>query len=372
MNKINLKQPKYIFPLVLIVPLACLIYFVASIFSGSDDAPVETSGLNTALPSAQTPDMRDKLSAMEQRWRDSEGAVTAVGILGDEYEEQEAIGQTYTEAQLDSILAAAAEREQEIRDRQELERSVAESRSRMRYGYDYSGDDYERETQEMVRRAQARQRALDEALGLAADTPASQRPTPVAEAEPQPELVVKAGGDASGAFNTISRESPGSSPLIRAIIDQTTKAQEGTRLRFKLLDDVEVKGHRLPKGTYLYGVVSGFGQQRVKATVSSILVGGLFLKVNLSVYDTDGMEGFYVPASEFRDFMKNAGAGAMQSNININGGYGSDITGEALALQALQNVYQSASSAISSNIRKNRAKIKYNTTIYLINSNDAR
>jgi hypothetical protein len=39
-----------------------------------------------------------------------------------------------------------------------------------------------------------------------------------------------------------------------------------------------------------------------------------------------------------------------------------------LALQALQNMYQSASSAISGNIRKNRAKIKYNTIVYLINT----
>lgn len=69
--------------------------------------------------------------------------------------------------------------------------------------------------------------------------------------------------------------------------------------------------------------------------------------------------------------MKDAGASAMQSNININGGYGSELTGEALALQALQNIYTSASGAISSNIRKNKAKIKYNTIVYLINTNQA-
>ena len=80
------------------------------------------------------------------------------------------------------------------------------------------------------------------------------------------------------------------------------------------------------------------------------------------------MEGFYVPESAFRDMMKDAGAQAMQSNISLNGNSGSQISGEALALQALQNMYQSASSAISGNIRKNRAKIKYNTIVYLINT----
>ena len=74
-----------------------------------------------------------------------------------------------------------------------------------------------------------------------------------------------------------------------------------------------------------------------------------------------------MPESAFRDMMKDAGAQAMQSNITLDGGYGGGLSGEALALQALQNMYQSASGAISSNIRKNKARIKYNTIVYLIN-----
>ena len=86
------------------------------------------------------------------------------------------------------------------------------------------------------------------------------------------------------------------------------------------------------------------------------------------------MEGFYVPESSFRDFVKDAGANTVQQNISFESedGYGSGISGEAIALQALQNMYNSATSAISSGIRKNKAKIKYNTIVYLINSDDAR
>ena len=83
------------------------------------------------------------------------------------------------------------------------------------------------------------------------------------------------------------------------------------------------------------------------------------------------MEGFYVPESAFRDMMRDAGAQAMQNNIQFdNSGGGSSLRGETVALQALQNVYQSASSAVSANIRKNKARIKYNTIVYLINSNE--
>jgi hypothetical protein len=158
------------------------------------------------------------------------------------------------------------------------------------------------------------------------------------------------------------------------MIDQTTKAREGTRLRFKLLDDVTVSGINLKKGTYLYGTVTGFGQQRVRAAITSILIGDKFVKVNLSVFDNDGMEGFYVPESQFRDFVKDAGSNAVQQNISFESGsgYETGISAEAIALQTLQNMYNSASSAISSNIRKNKAKIKYNTIVYLINSDEAR
>ena len=170
-------------------------------------------------------------------------------------------------------------------------------------------------------------------------------------------------------FNTVSAEPTADVPLIRAMIDKTTKAHEGTRLRFKLLDDVTLKGTKLKKGTYLYGTVTGFGQQRVMATITSILVRDKFIKVGLSVYDNDGMEGFYVPESAFRDLMKDAKANALQSNINFDGGYGGGLSSEAVALQALQNMYQSASSAVSANIRKNKARIKYNTIVYLVNTN---
>ena len=185
--------------------------------------------------------------------------------------------------------------------------------------------------------------------------------------EEKAEVVQKVSDPNADKFNTIDQQQQADAPLIKAMIDKTTKAHEGTRLRFKLLDDVVIKNTTLKKGTYLYGTVTGFGQQRVMATITSILIGDKFVKVTLSVFDNDGMEGFYVPESAFRDMMKDAGAQAMQSNISFESdGYG--LSGEALALQALQNMYQSASSAISGNIRKNKARIKYNTIVYLVNA----
>ena len=44
--------------------------------------------------------------------------------------------------------------------------------------------------------------------------------------------------------------------LIMAIIDENVKAVDGSRVRLRLLDDIEIGDETIKKGTYLYGGVS--------------------------------------------------------------------------------------------------------------------
>ncbi len=410
-RKINFKQPKYIFPLVVFIPLCALVYFVMQTFGGSEDAQqtVATDRINTELPQANAEEAGDKMYEMTRRFGD-EDAFTAVGAIGEEQKKAEELEHGYSEDELNKLDAAEAERIRQQQEMEELERSLAESRRHINsfaYGDNASSgnrsgngsrtgtstttegytsqDDFARDLEEIQRRSYERQKAIESGLGIGrfdrdeqADKQRRDSIVKVHQAEKErnrPKLVIKSGDTNAEKFHTVtSPDDVAEAKLIRAMIDQTTKAKEGTRLRFKLLDDITVSNTKLKKGTYLYGTVTGFGQQRVKATITSILVGDKFINVKLSVFDNDGMEGFYVPESSFREFVKDASSSAVQQNINFQSedGYGSGISGEALALQALQNVYNSASSAISSNIRKNKAKIKYNTIVYLINSEEAR
>lgn len=410
-RKINFKQPKYIFPLVVFIPLCALVYFVMQTFGGGEDAQqtVATDRINMQLPQANAEEAGDKMYEMSRRFGD-EDAFTAVGAIGEEQKKAEELEHGYSEDELNKLDAAEAERLRQQREMEELERSLAESRRHINsfaYGDNASSgnrsgngsrtgtstttegytsqDDFARDLEEIQRRSYERQKAIESGLGIGrfdrdeqADKQRRDSIVKVHQAEKErncPKLVIKSGDTNAEKFHTVtSPDDIAEAKLIRAMIDQTTKAKEGTRLRFKLLDDITVSNTKLKKGTYLYGTVTGFGQQRVKATITSILVGDKFINVKLSVFDNDGMEGFYVPESSFREFVKDASSSAVQQNINFQSedGYGSGISGEALALQALQNVYNSASSAISSNIRKNKAKIKYNTIVYLINSEEAR
>lgn len=351
--------------------------------------------INTELPAANAEEAGDKMYEMSRRFGD-EDAFTAVGALGEEKTDSEELEHGYTEEELNRLDAAEAERLRQQKELEELERSLAESRRHINsYTYDdpysnsYNGgstqEDFARELEEIQQRSYERQKAIEAGLGIGQPDPEEalrkQRADSIARAKREekernrPKLVIKSPETNADKFNTVGAESEAvDASLIRAMIDKTTKAHEGTRLRFKLLDNVTVSGVKLKKGTYLYGTVTGFGQQRVRATITSILIGGKFINVNLSVFDNDGMEGFYVPESAFRDFMKEAGSSTVQQNISFESenGYGSGISGEAIALQALQNMYNSATSAVAANIRKNRAKIKYNTIVYLINSDEAR
>ena len=192
--------------------------------------------------------------------------------------------------------------------------------------------------------------------------------TEIAE-EAKAEEVVKKQKETSEYFNTITTNEP-EHKLIKAIIDEDIKAVDGSRVRLRLLDDIDIGERTIQAGSYLYCTMSGFSQQRVKGTVKSILYNDELIKVNLSLYDTDGLEGLYVPRSSFRETSQDIASGAMSQSMNLNDGSSSGSSFGRWGMQAIQNAYQKTTNAISKSIRKNKVKVKYGTQVYLINSKE--
>ena len=398
LKRLNLRQPKYIFPLVIFLPLLGLIYFGMETFKGNGKTAgnVVTDSINMSIPDARGEGMDNKMTAMNKHFAE-DGAFTAVDGIGDEYEQKDTTGSGYNDEERQRIDAVNAERlrqmkaEEDLRERQRanMNRINGYSRGYGNGGYGSSGrsqqedlNAYARELDRIQNRSMERQRqyqAEQDRRDKEEEAEEKRQRQEMIDAltgntkkkgkkEEKAEIVEKVKEDNSEKFNTVASTENVDEPLIKAMIDRTTKAHEGTRLRFKLLDDVTVKGIRLKKGSYLYGIVTGFGQQRVKASITSILVGNKFIKVDLSVFDNDGMEGFYVPESTFREMVKDAGSNVAAQSVQFDVNGTGSLSPEIIALQALQNMYQSASSAVSKNIRKNKAKIKYNTIVYLINT----
>ena len=184
------------------------------------------------------------------------------------------------------------------------------------------------------------------------------------------EEVVKRHKEDNEYFNTIATNEP-EHKLIKAIVDEDIKAVDGSRVRLRLLDDIDIGERTIAKGTCLYCTMSGFSQQRMKGTVKSVLVNDELVKINLSIYDTDGLEGLYVPKSSFTETVKDIAGSTVSQSMTINDGSTTSTAGR-WGIQALQNAYQKTANALSKNIRKNKVKVKYGTQVYLINSKEKR
>ncbi|WP_026715243.1 conjugative transposon protein TraM [Flavobacterium daejeonense] len=175
-------------------------------------------------------------------------------------------------------------------------------------------------------------------------------------------LAVQKASSLRNNFNTIKPVK--ANEFIKAIIDENTKGYAGSRIRIKLLEDIKVGTNLLKKGTYLYAIINGFTEQRVMMKVISVMYQNKILPVNLDVFDLDGMLGLYVPASAFRDFTKELGSTTMQGQ-DISSGNSEDFV-----MSTIGKAFQSTSQALATAIRKNKAKFKYSTYIFLIDQEE--
>ena len=158
-------------------------------------------------------------------------------------------------------------------------------------------------------------------------------------------------------FNAFYKEKENS--FIKAVIDENNKGFLGSRIRFRLLEDIFVSNRKISKGSILYGQISGFSMQRVDLTIVSVFTKGEIYPVNLSIYDVDGMKGLYVPQSVFRDMLKEMGSNSVQ-------GTQLDMGGQGFFTSIGSKLFTSTSKSIANLIKTNKAKLKYNSYVFLI------
>lgn len=372
-DKINFRHPKYMLPAIIYLPLLGTAYVVFDLFNtkvaDTPDKNLQTTEfLNPELPDAKIrggDGIGGKYENMQKAWGKIDDYTAIDNIDRDEPDEnKEEYESKYTQ---DDIA---------LLDEQQKDKDMDAQASDTRPG--------EQEALEELRKALAEARlngqkglVLSDTTGTTpADTAGQAIPAhgkveennravnSLTDAEKPVEMVKKV-KTASDYFHTIS-QAQNEAHLIKAIIDEDIKAVDGSRVRLRLLDDVEIGEAVLKSGTYLYATMNGFGSQRVKGKVQSVLVDDRLVKVNISLYDTDGLEGLYVPENSFRETSKDVASGAVTGNMSLNSGsYGNSFS--QWGMQAIQNAYQKTSNAIGKAIKKNKAKLKYGTFVYLVN-----
>ena len=400
LKKINWKQPKYMIPLIIYFPLLFVGYFVIDLFHTEkadipDKSLATTEYLNPELPDAKMKGdgIGNKMESMARSYGQIDDFSAIDNIDRNNEEEKEEYNSKYTDAerkQLESLEAAKlAEMQRQLQESAQKGQEVAKDEGLNESERIASSRQREQEAMEELNKAIAQARlqgqqatmpglpsvnipAVQTEIQGKAEGNASVNDNVRKEDKDKDETqeVVKKVKTKSDYFNTLCENDPEPS-LIKAIIDENVKVVDGSRVRLRLLDDIEINEVMVSKGTYIYAVISGLGSQRVKGTIKSIMIDDDIVKVNLSLYDTDGLEGLYVPNSSFRDTSKDVASGAMSNTSTLtsnNGNNGASLT--QWGTQAITNAVQKTSNAIGKAVRKKSAKLKYGTHVYLINGRE--
>jgi len=365
--KINFKQPKYVLPL-LALPFLCLCFYVYHSGGTKKQAVVkQANGINTSVgdvsPEVKKQDLADKLDAYRNRFKETDGnnSVTAIPT---EQTTDPTIAQN--KAKLDSINRVLNRHfRSQPTETGSQDQQMAEALNRLNQRQHYqenvtspaAKDPMVLFRQQMAYMDSIR-KASDPAYVAAKQKQEAQAKADAAKAGDKTLVVTKA-TENSDDFNTVMPEKD--REFIKVVIDEGLTGYAGSRIRLRLLDDMQAGPYLIKKNTYLYALISGFNGQRVTLSVKSIVYQDKILPVKLEVYDLDGLEGLYVPESAFRDFTKDA-------STNVIQGIDMQNSTNSFVMSAAGQLFQSTSSAIAGMIRKNKAKIKYNSYLYLIDN----
>lgn len=384
MKKIDFKSPKYVLPLIILPFVFIINYVVLDMFKPNEAQAAtielkETDNIITELPDANLNKrgINDKFSAgVEQHKYRTD--YSAVRELDQDKNSKVDYGSVYSAEErrmLDSMNAAILTEKPNSNFTERVEQRQAQDRQRYaattpatRSKPVKAESQYEKEMRlfkEQMKYIDSLDRASREPTPRYEQQPiaAVQQPIQVHE-EDSAEEVRKSTNPNITYFNTVTDKKE--DQFIKAILDEGLKVRQGGRIRVRLLDDIFVSDYEIKKGSYLYGTVKGFTAQRVEISITSILYSNQIIPVNLSIYDNDGISGLYVPASQFREFTKELAANtANGQRITFN----QDPQGaNQMLFQMMDRMVQTTTRAAGKAIKQNKAILKYNTTVFLIDN----
>lgn len=405
-KKINFNQPKYLIPAIIYVPLLFVGYFLIDAFNvdvaDSTNKKLKTTDyLSSELPEAYTDSvLGDKMDNTEEEFgkiSDLSG-VQNVENDNDSVNQKKDFESKYSEDEARKVRIQQAEEKRKLAEMQERVRAnrsntskddfvdplkdseiaSAQRRRRQRSWEEMNktlsgSDSYMASNDETVSEGESHENGNTASGTSSTESTASYNShsdnasgnSRTADSGDEPEKVVKKTKQVSDYFNTLGAAN-GKNKLISAIIDEEVKAVDGSRVRLRLLDDIEIGDETIRKGTYLYATMSGFSKQRVQGKVESIFHDEDIIKVSLSIYDTDGMQGLYVPLSSFRETAKDVASSAMQGGSMLDNSTTSSSGIRSWASQAAQNATQKVMNAFGTAMKKNKVRLKYGTKVYLV------
>jgi len=400
--KINFNHPKYKYPLFALLPIF-FIFYAYKDYEGTkkDDVTIVegNEGLQPNISSAskqvQTKSISEKLEAVNNQFDTDKTGSSAMVSLGEDSKEKEKFEDLYSDHEKQSLDSAEKALKRQLATSQKASQGYVNRASHPndtdkallqylnnsneamdRPQTELHDQNYDKDDPNSPSNLMKTQFSILDSMQKANDPEYKMK---IAKARQdsilaqkkresqEKQFQVSPARQETPHFNTLKPQQE--TAFIKAIIDQDIKAYAGSRIRIRLLEDILVGKILIKRGSYLFAQVNGFSAQRITLSISSVLKDNDILPIDLSIYDLDGMEGLYIPESAFREFSQQLGSTTIQG-MNLN----STSSGEQQQFlqNAIQGAIQSTSTAISKAIRKNKAKLKYSTYVYLIDSKQQR
>jgi len=388
--KIDFKNPRYAVP-IMAIPFLCLFFFVyrESLSKNRTVSAEKDMNGNLAEISDQVRErgLSDKLEAYKNSYKEADG-YSAIKTVGDDQLPQATMASSYSDLEkkrLDSIEESI--KSQAYLPIQQHTKTFTPSPSRRTENSSSIRPEDREMAKALASLAEARNRERPASASTTKETDpmdlfkkqmayldSVQQVNDPAYVDLQKEkkrkqeelireekvLTVSRNAAVKSEFNTLLADE--SREMITAIIDEDVTGYAGSRIRLRLLEDIYVGKSKITKGTDLYARISGFSEQRVQLEISSVLCAGKILPIKLLVYDMDGLPGLYVPVSAFREFSKGLGSSPVQGFNTM----GSTQRQNEFVMSTVDRLFQSSSAAIANMVRKNRAKLKYNNQVFLV------
>lgn len=178
------------------------------------------------------------------------------------------------------------------------------------------------------------------------------------------EFIAGYAGERNYGFNTaVGTAQAAGKNTISACVHANQTITDGQSVRLRLLEAMRVADKVIPRNTVVVGAARVQGE-RLGIELSSIEYGGTIIPVELSVFDSDGQEGVFIPGSmeidAVREIAANMGS-SLGSSINI-----STNAGAQLASDLGRSVIQGTSQYISKKMRTVKVHLKagYKVLLY--------
>ena len=150
---------------------------------------------------------------------------------------------------------------------------------------------------------------------------------------------------------------------ISACVHNNQTVMDGQTVRFRLLEPMSVSGREIPRNALVVGTAKLQGE-RLSIIISSLGYRGSIIPVELSVYDTDGQAGIFIPGSMERSAAKEIVAG-MGTSAGSSMNFSTD-AGAQLAADLGKGLIQGTSQYFSKKMRTVKVHLKagYKVLLY--------